>query len=92
MDRETLPPVLVIAVEKFVQWSNQQLQDEQAKTEITRPLYRYTNASGLALASYEPAPVSVDAIISVIRARKRLPVAPAAAALSADTLASGPVS
>jgi hypothetical protein len=41
------PPVLSAAVEKFRQWSTQQLLTEQEATKITQPLYHYTDAAGL---------------------------------------------
>jgi hypothetical protein len=44
---QSLPPMLSAAVEKFGQWSKQQLLTEQEATRITQPLYHYTNGAGL---------------------------------------------
>jgi hypothetical protein len=47
MDDNPLPPVLSAAVEEFTTWSYQQLRTQQEATEITEPLYHYTDAARL---------------------------------------------
>jgi hypothetical protein len=47
MDNNSLPPALSTAIDRFAQWSRQQLSTEQEAERITQPLYHYTNGAGL---------------------------------------------